>query len=94
MRVLAIDQGTTGSKAFTLDDTGHFTKVVGFEHAQHYPQPGWVEHDAAELLTHVTACIEAAGEVDAIGIDNQGETIVAWDAANRRPNSSRHRLAG
>lgn len=87
MKVLAIDQGTTGSKGFTLDGEGHFTKVAGFEHAQHYPQPGWVEHDASELLAHVTACIEAAGEVDAIGIDNQGETIVAWDAQTGTPVS-------
>lgn len=85
MKVLAVDQGTTGSKAFTLDDAGHFTKVAGFEHAQHYPQAGWVEHDANELLAHVTSCIDMAGRVDAIGIDNQGETIVAWDAATGRP---------
>ncbi|MFT3673192.1 FGGY family carbohydrate kinase [Aestuariivirga sp.] len=85
MKVLAIDQGTTGSKAFTLDEAGHFAKVAGFEHAQHYPQAGWVEHDAEELLAHVTACIAAAGPVDAIGIDNQGETLVAWDAGTGKP---------
>ena len=85
MKVLAIDQGTTGTKAFTLDEAGTFTKVAGFEHAQHYPQPGWVEHDAEELLSHVQACIAAAGPVDAIGIDNQGETLVAWDAKTGKP---------
>ena len=85
MKVLAIDQGTTGTKAFTLDDAGQFNKVAGFEHAQHYPHAGWVEHDANELLAHVTACIAAAGRVDAIGIDNQGETIVAWDAQTGQP---------
>jgi glycerol kinase len=85
MKVVAIDQGTTGTKAFTLDEAGRFAKVAGFEHAQHYPQAGWVEHDAEELLAHVTACIEAAGPVDAIGIDNQGETLVAWDGKTGKP---------
>lgn len=85
MKVLAIDQGTTGTKAFTLGLDGAFTRVTGFEHAQHYPQGGWVEHDAEELLTHVRACIDAAGKVDAIGIDNQGETLVAWDAKTGKP---------
>lgn len=85
MKVLAIDQGTTGTKAFTLDQAGTFNKVAGFEHAQYYPQYGWVEHDAEELLAHVKGCITAAGAVDAIGIDNQGETLVAWDSATGKP---------
>jgi glycerol kinase len=85
MKVLAIDQGTTGTKAFTLDENGALTKIAGFEHKQYYPQAGWVEHDAEELLSHVTACIEAAGNVDAIGIDNQGETTVAWDSETGKP---------
>lgn len=85
MKVLAIDQGTTGTKAFTLDSAGRFEKVANFEHAQHYPQAGWVEHDAEELLHHIERCIAAAGPVDAIGIDNQGETIVAWDSATGKP---------
>ena len=46
---------------------------------------GWVEHDAEELLRNVRACLEAAGKVDAIGMDNQGETVVAWDAATGKP---------
>lgn len=44
-----------------------------------------MEHDAEELLQHIRQCIEAAGPVDAIGIDNQGETIVAWDSATGKP---------
>ncbi len=80
MKVLAIDQGTTGTKAFTLEDEGGFTKVASFEHKQIYPQAGWVEHDAEELLRHIQACIKKAGKVDAIGLANQGETIVAWDS--------------
>lgn len=85
MRVVAIDQGTTGTKSYVYDADGRFASVAGFEHAQIYPQPGWVEHDPGELLRHVTEAIAAAGEVDAIGIDNQGETVIAWDAATGRP---------
>ena len=85
MKVLAIDQGTTGTKAFTLDEDGAFAKVASFEHQQHYPQSGYVEHDAEQLLTHITACIKKAGKVNAIGIANQGETIVAWDSETKKP---------
>ena len=80
MKVLGIDQGTTGTKAFTLEEDGSFTKVASYEQKQIYPQAGWVEHDAEELLKHVSACIKKAGKVDAIGIANQGETLVAWDS--------------
>ncbi|PZF76549.1 glycerol kinase [Aestuariivirga litoralis] len=85
MKVVAVDQGTTGTKSYVYDADGRFTSVAGFEHAQVYPQPGWVEHDPDELLRHVTEAIAAAGEVDAIGIDNQGETVIAWDSATGRP---------
>ena len=85
MKVLAIDQGTTGTKAFTYDEDGTFTKVAAFEHKQFYPQSGWVEHNAEELLKHVSACLKKAGKVDAIGIANQGETIVAWDSETGKP---------
>ncbi len=85
MKVVAVDQGTTGTKSYSYDDAGCFTAAASFEHAQHYPQPGWVEHDPEELLRHVTEAIAAAGKVDAIGIDNQGETVVAWDSATGRP---------
>ena len=85
MKVVAVDQGTTGTKSYVYDEAGKFTAVAGFEHAQAYPQPGWVEHDPEELLRHVSAAIAAAGRVDAIGIDNQGETVIAWDSATGRP---------
>lgn len=85
MKVVAVDQGTTGTKSYSYDEAGRFTPVAGFEHAQFYPQPGWVEHDPEELLRHVTEAIAAAGRVDAIGIDNQGETVIAWDAGTGRP---------
>ena len=85
MKVVAVDQGTTGTKSYVYDDAGRFASVASFEHAQFYPQPGYVEHNPEELLRHVSEAIAAAGKVDAIGIDNQGETVIAWDAATGRP---------
>lgn len=85
MKVIAVDQGTTGTKSYVLDESGAFRAAAGSEHRQIYPQPGWVEHDARELLAHVRQAIEAAGPADAIGIDNQGETVVAWDADGGEP---------
>lgn len=85
MRAIAVDQGTTGTKSFTLDQDGTFHHAAGFEHRQIYPQAGWVEHDPEELLAHVRAAISAAGTASCIGIDNQGETVVAWDAKTGRP---------
>ncbi len=85
MKVLAIDQGTTATKAYTLDDKGSFKKISSLEHQHIYPQQGWVEHDAEELLSHVKASIAKAGPVDAIGIANQGETVVAWNAQTGSP---------
>ena len=83
--VIAIDQGTTGSKAYRLDEEGRFESLGGFEHRQIYPRPGWVEHDARELLEHLTRLIERAGDATALGIDNQGETVIAWDGASGEP---------
>lgn len=85
MKVVAVDQGTTGTKSFTLDEDGRFAGVASFEHRQIYPRAGWVEHDPEELLRHVEAAVEAAGPADAIGIANQGETVIAWDGATGRP---------
>ncbi len=81
MRVVAIDQGTTSTRGFVLDDTGAGEIVCTRKHLQLYPNPGWVEHNPNELLVHVRQCLEAAGTVDAIGIDNQGESCLAWDAS-------------
>lgn len=85
MRALGIDQGTTGTKSVILEGDGTLSSGVGFEHRQIYPRAGWVEHDAEELLAHVAAAIQAAPGVDCIGLDNQGETVIAWDAATGRP---------
>src|SRR5262245_23428575 len=83
--VIAIDQGTTGTKAHRLRGDGTFVTVAGFEHRQIYPQQGWVEHDPEELVRHVESALDQAGDAAAIGIANQGETVVAWDADTKRP---------
>jgi glycerol kinase len=83
--VFAIDQGTTGSKAYRLDSTGKFERVGGFDHRQIYPQAGWVEHDPLELLDHVRKLLGHAGDAVAVGLANQGETVIAWDADSGEP---------
>ncbi len=84
-RVLAIDQGTTATKTYTLDSEGQFAFCNSIEHQQIYPQPGWVEHDPETLLRNVEDSINAEKDIDAIGIDNQGETVIAWDSESGLP---------
>ncbi|MET1026976.1 MAG: FGGY family carbohydrate kinase, partial [Dongiaceae bacterium] len=83
--VIAIDQGTTGTKVHRLHDDGRFETLGGFEHRQIFPQPGWVEHDAGELVEHITHCLDLATTADAIGLANQGETVIAWNAETKEP---------
>ena len=88
--VLAIDQGTTSSRAIVFDDAMQVAGIGQREFAQHYPASGWVEHDPEEIWESVLAtCREAmqaagagAAEMSAIGITNQRETVVIWDRAN------------
>ena len=91
--VIAIDAGTTGVRSFAVDEHG---QPVGWryrEFSQHFPQPGWVEHDAGEIweavratLTELIADLGTAGHaVAALGITNQRETVVAWDRKSGRP---------
>lgn len=80
MPVLAIDQGTTSTRAMVLDDHGVASIVKMIEHKQFYPQKGWVEHDPEELIKNIRNCIESCTEVSAIGIANQGESCLAWNA--------------
>lgn len=87
MRVLAIDQGTTSTRALVLDESGAGNVVHSCGHRQIYPHPQWVEHDATELLAGIVACIDAAGAVERIGIDNQGESCLAWNAVTGEPVS-------
>lgn len=89
-RVVAIDQGTTATKAYTLDEAGHFETVCDLTHEQILPRRGWVEHDPEALLANVRQAVAQAqttvgAELAAVGLDNQGETVVAWDARDGRP---------
>ena len=82
---LAIDQGTTSTKAYRSGADGAAVAVGARSHRQIHPRPGWVEHDPAELLRDIRALIEAAGPCAVAALANQGETVVAWDARTKRP---------
>lgn len=84
MRVVAIDQGTTSTRALALGPDGRLQPILSLPHAQTTPAPGHVEQDAEELLANVRRCLDAAG-ADVIGLSNQGETCLAWDARDGRP---------
>jgi len=83
--ILALDQGTTSSRAILFDRAGAVLAVAQREFRQFYPQPGWVEHDAAEIWATQSAVMAEAiakvprVEIAAIGITNQRETTVVWD---------------
>lgn len=91
--VLALDQGTTSSRAILFDQNGAIAAVAQKEFEQFYPQTGWVEHDPMEILTSQMSCaVEALGKVGArprdlaaIGITNQRETVIVWDRATGKP---------
>jgi len=91
--VLAIDQGTTSSRAIVFDGEMKVAGVGQEEFRQHYPASGWVEHDAEEIWSSVVstcrAALKAAGrcaeEIAAIGITNQRETVVVWDRVTGKP---------
>ncbi|HRE15971.1 MAG TPA: glycerol kinase GlpK [Rhodocyclaceae bacterium] len=91
--VLALDQGTTSSRAIVFDHAGKALAVAQREFPQHFPQPGWVEHDAEEIWQSQSAvAIEAlqkagiaAGEVAALAITNQRETTLLWDRRTGQP---------
>lgn len=91
--ILAIDQGTTSSRAIIFDADMAIVATAQKEFTQHFPQSGWVEHDIAEIWsTVVTTCREAmdkaglrAGDIAAIGITNQRETTLVWDRKTGAP---------
>jgi glycerol kinase len=89
--ILAIDQGTTGSTALLLDRNVRVVAACNVEFPNHYPQPGHVEHDVAEIWTSIEAAVkgalEKAGDVEilAIGITNQRETSLFWDKQTGAP---------
>ena len=91
--ILAIDQGTTGTTCLVFDGEGRVAGRAYSEFEQHFPRPGWVEHDANEVwevtrrvgVEAIANAGIAATELDAIGIANQRETVVAWDPASGEP---------
>ncbi|MEQ8354035.1 MAG: FGGY family carbohydrate kinase [Kiloniellaceae bacterium] len=83
MTIAAIDQGTTSTRALALAPDGTAAVVKALEHRQIYPRPGWVEHDPEELVANILACAEAVDGLEALGIDNQGESCLAWNAETK-----------
>ena len=91
--ILALDQGTTSSRAILFDEAGSIAAVAQHEFEQFYPQAGWVEHDPMEILTSQLSCaVEALGkagarprDVAAIGITNQRETVIVWERETGKP---------
>ncbi len=93
--VLAIDQGTTGTRAIIFDKQGLSVSKAYYEHKQIFPKPGWVEHDPAEIWTNTKKVVKESVEkanldfsqICTIGIANQRETVVAW---NKKSNIILH----
>jgi glycerol kinase len=91
--ILALDQGTTSSRAIVFDKSGAIVAIAQKEFKQYFPQPGWVEHDASEIWSTqigvATEAIANAGltvdNIAAIGITNQRETTVVWERATGKP---------
>lgn len=90
--ILVLDEGTTSTRAMLFDAAGRVHGVAQRDLTQHYPQAGWVEHDAGEIWDRTLACAQAmvdkaggAGRIAAIGITNQRETLVAWDRVTGQP---------
>lgn len=89
--ILVLDEGTTSTRAIVFDTAGTIVHQCGHALSQSYPQPGWVEHDAAEIWDRSRACLEEAAtavgieRIACIGITNQRETIVFWDRTTGEP---------
>ena len=91
--ILALDSGTTSSKAILINREGNFHASAHQEFPQHYPHPGWVEHNPHDIWSSLASCITkviakgkiTADQIDAIGIANQRETIVVWERKTGNP---------
>src|SRR5688572_27696445 len=91
--ILALDQGTTSSRAIVFDERGEVRALAQKEFAQIFPKPGWVEHDPNEIwATQLAVATEAlaradlhAADIAAIGITNQRETTIVWDRSTGQP---------
>ena len=88
-QILAIDQGTTSTRAIVFDDQAKPLATERREFKQHYPERGWVEHDPEDIwrdtVDTAKAVISDAGAITAIGITNQRETVVVWDRDTGKP---------
>lgn len=91
--ILALDQGTTSSRAVLFDHEGKPCGIAQKEFTQSYPRPGWVEHDPDEIWSSQNAVMAEvlsranlqAGDLAAIGISNQRETIIVWERVTGKP---------
>src|SRR6204780_3565692 len=91
--ILALDQGTTSSRAILFDKQGQVAGVAQHEFPQIFPAAGWVEHDPLDILTsQLSAAVEVLGKAGAaprdvvgLGITNQRETTIVWDRATGKP---------
>ena len=91
--LLALDQGTTSSRAILFAPDGGVVSTAQIPFRQHYPQPGWVEHDPLELLDSqlqaAARCVAASGvapgDIAALGLANQRETALLWERATGQP---------
>src|SRR5579872_7340457 len=91
--ILALDQGTTSSRAILFDSDGSVAGIERQEYAQHYPRPGWVEHDPEDIWYSQLSCAVKLihncnvhpAEVAALGITNQRETTVLWERETGNP---------
>ena len=88
--VLAIDQGTTNTKALAFDEIGRVVASASTPMSVAYPRPGWAEQSALDIWTSVQRVLadvvrQVGIEIDALAISNQRETIVVWDAATSQP---------
>ena len=94
--ILALDQGTTSSRAILFDAAGSVCGLEQQEFPQHYPKPGWVEHAPEDIWTSQAGVVSrllrtrgvAATEIAGIGITNQRETTILWERATGRPVSN------
>ena len=91
--VMALDSGTTSNRCILFDENGKIRSVAQKEFIQHFPKPGWVEHDAGEIWsTQLSVAREAMNQIEAtaediaaIGITNQRETTIVWDKNTGQP---------
>ena len=94
--IMSLDSGTTSNRCILFDKEGRICSVAQKEFTQHFPQPGWVEHDADEIFsTQLEVAQQAmrnigatAGDIAAIGITNQRETTIVWNKHTGRPISN------